>query len=74
MKRKIIKVGTSAAVIIPKEVLKEQKLSVGGYVDVNFAKSSVKSGTNLDIQPEVVQWTNKFIKEYKPLLKKLADS
>ena len=74
MKRKIIKVGTSAAVIIPREVLKEKKLRVGEFVNVAFDKNTESAKKNLQVDPEVIQWTNKFIEEYRPLLKKLAKS
>ena len=36
MKQKIIRVGNSAAVVIPKNVLEEANLEVGAVADVQF--------------------------------------
>lgn len=75
MLRKLIKVGSSTAVIVPKDVLKEQHVSAGDMVNVTISKPSKgKPGTNLAVDPQVVEWTNRFIHKYRPLLKKLASS
>ena len=75
MIRKLITVGTSAAVIIPKEMLTSQRLHVGDSVDVQISKpSKKKQAASRSVDPEVVAWTNEFIESYRPLLKKLSKS
>jgi len=72
MQRKLIRVGTSAAVLIPKAFLDEQKMKIGDEVHIElFKKAAAKKAV---IDPKVVQWTDEFIEEYKPLLQKLADA
>ncbi|MDD2786356.1 MAG: AbrB/MazE/SpoVT family DNA-binding domain-containing protein [Patescibacteria group bacterium] len=73
MQRKIIKIGSSAAVILPKEVLHERKLKVGDFVNVTISKDGGDEA-NVAIDPRIVQWTDKFIEENRSLLKKLAKS
>ena len=74
MLQKILKVGSSAAVTIPKKALEELGLSVGDLVQV-----SVSAGTRkISIEPpvmvdkELIEWTNEFIKKYRPALEALA--
>jgi antitoxin component of MazEF toxin-antitoxin module len=73
MQRKVIKVGTSAAVLIPKAVLDEQGIKIGDTVHVDVAKTA-KASSRPYVNPEVLEWTEKLRKRYQPLLKKLADS
>ncbi len=73
MQRKIIKVGTSAAVLIPKAVLDEQKMKIGEIIEVDVSKKSHPNKKAL-IDPQIVQWADGIIEMYKPALKKLADS
>jgi len=74
MAQKVLKVGSSAAVTIPKKSLEELGLKVGDKVTVDFDK---KSGSVV-IQPiakvdkELIDWTNKFVKKYRPALEALA--
>lgn len=72
MQRKIIKVGTSAAVLIPKSVMDEQGVKIGDMVEIEMTEGS--RTPKMKIDPKVIQWTDEFIKEYRPLLDKLADS
>jgi len=72
MQRKIIKVGTSAAVLIPKSVLDEQRMKIGDTVHVAVSKKALASDAAID--PKVIEWTDKLMKRYKPMLKKLASS
>ncbi|OGL72924.1 hypothetical protein A3D73_01305 [Candidatus Uhrbacteria bacterium RIFCSPHIGHO2_02_FULL_60_44] len=72
MQRKLIKVGTSAAVLIPKAVMDDQRMKIGDTIHVEFSKKGTAAHPVID--PEVIQWTDEFIAEYKPLLLKLADS
>ena len=73
MQRKLIKVGTSAAVIIPRSVLDEQKIKIGDIVHVDVSKKA-RFVPMSDIDPEIFKWTEKLRKRYKPMLKKLASS
>ncbi len=73
MQRKLIKVGTSAAIIIPKAILEEQRIKIGDLVHVEVSKKAHER-TRRAIDPKVIQWTDEFIEEYRPLLKKLAHS
>jgi hypothetical protein len=73
MQRKIIKVGTSAAVLIPKAVLDEQKMKIGDMVHVEVLKREPKTEKQV-IDPRIIQWTDEFMEEYRPLLKKLTNS
>lgn len=72
MQRKLIRVGTSAAVIIPKVKLEELNVGIGDTVYLDI--SSTPKNEQVLIDPAVVQWTDEFIKEYQPMLKKLASS
>jgi antitoxin component of MazEF toxin-antitoxin module len=74
MLRKVIQVGSSAAVILPKEALKEQKVRVGDMVDITFAKKqtrhfSLKSDARID--PHVLRLTRECMDEYRDLLNML---
>jgi antitoxin component of MazEF toxin-antitoxin module len=73
MQRKLIKVGTSAAVLIPKALMDEQGIKIGDTIHVEVSKkASVVNKSALD--PAVLEWTKKIRSRYAPLLKKLADS
>jgi len=72
MERKLIKVGTSAAVLIPKSLLEEQKLKIGDFIHIEVKKTADEGRRIVD--PEIIEWTDEFIKKYKPMLKKLARS
>lgn len=79
MKQKIIKVGNSAAVVIPKEFLDRSKISVGDILEVE-TDSQMKmlimkpenSPYQIKITPEFKHWLDDFVKKNDSLLKKLA--
>ena len=73
MQRKLIKVGTSAAVLIPKAMLDEQGMKIGDMIHIEVSKKS-RTASAGPIDPSVIQWTDRLIEEYRPLLKKLASS
>lgn len=73
MKRKLIRVGTSAAVLIPKATLEELNVDIGDEVYVQMAKQPMNIEKKL-VDPSIIEWTDEFIEEYKPMLKKLASS
>jgi antitoxin component of MazEF toxin-antitoxin module len=68
MLRKIIKVGTSAAVVIPKTELKKHGMKIGEEINVLISKK------NDYIDPEIIVHVDKLIKRYRPMLEKLARS
>ncbi|HSW88177.1 MAG TPA: AbrB/MazE/SpoVT family DNA-binding domain-containing protein [Candidatus Saccharimonadales bacterium] len=80
MLQKIIQVGNSYAVTIPKAFVDELQLQIGEKVRVDAdvqseiltmqrAETSVKRG---DITPEFLSWLEKFNKKYKHVLTELA--
>lgn len=71
MQRKLIKVGSSAAVLIPKALLDELKVKIGDTVHIEMAKKA-HAATPSVVDPEIVQWTEDFIATYRPLLKRLS--
>ncbi|MCR4278507.1 MAG: hypothetical protein NUV81_01220 [bacterium] len=75
MKRKVIKVGTSAAVIIPKEALLEEGMKIGDIIDVEFLKGVSTSQKRKErIDPSILLYAEECMKEYKGLMKLLSDS
>ena len=62
MMQKLLKVGYSAAVTIPKKSLKELGLKIGDEVCVDVDKG----------RKEVVEWTDRFINQYRSVLEVLA--
>ncbi len=80
MLQKVLKVGSSAAVVIPKKSLKELGIAVGDTVNVSVdertRKISVQAyvvGTASPVvNPELMAWTRKFIDHYRPALEALA--
>ncbi len=74
MTQKLLKVGSSAAVTIPKKSLKELGLKIGDEVRVEV---DVKGKTVIiepikNISQELLSWTDRFIKQYRPALEALA--
>ena len=84
MIQKVLKVGTSAAVTIPKKSLEELGLKIGdrvfvGIVNMNqrviISKNKIDNmGTLSKDDLEVIKWTKSFIKKYQKELEKLAKS
>lgn len=75
MTQKLLKVGSSAAVTIPKKSLKELGLKVGDEVRVAVdakEKTVIIEPAN-KVGKEILSWTDSFIKQYRPALKALAD-
>lgn len=75
MTQKLLKVGSSAAVTIPKKSLKELGLKIGDEVrvSVDTKEKSVIIEPAKKVSKEVLSWTDSFIKRYRPALKALAD-
>ena len=79
MTQKVVKVGSSAAVIIPKRSLEELGIKIGDRVSIatnkkrrNFVVEPVSRRVEQAIDSEVRAWTKKFIARYRPALKALA--
>mgnify|MGYP001589155795 CR=1 FL=1 len=81
MLQKILQVGNSYAITIPKDFVRETKLKAGQKVRVNIdidsvtlsvqpaMKSSVQKGS---LTPEFLSWLKKFNARYKDALRELA--
>lgn len=75
MTQKVLKVGSSAAVTIPKKSLEELGLKIGDRVVVKIDKKRrVVSVEPVGRQPsdELMEWTKKFIERYRPALEALS--
>lgn len=74
MIQKLLKVGSSAAVTIPKKSLKELGLEIGDEVrvDVDTANEQVTIRPSVKRQIEIVSWANSFIEKYRSALRALA--
>lgn len=75
MTQKIIKVGTSSAVVLPKEYLKKLGLRAGDRLNITFNEKR----KIFEIDPKIekvdedtLNWTRKFINRYRPALEALA--
>jgi len=77
MSNKIIKVGSSAAVTIPKKVLKTLAIDIGDKVFVNIDGKNrrviIEPVVNFKIEEETALRIESFIKSYKKELEKLSD-
>jgi antitoxin component of MazEF toxin-antitoxin module len=77
MSNKIIKVGSSAAVTIPKKVLKTLSIDIGDKVFVNIDGKNrrviIEPVVNFKIEEETALRVESFIKKYKKELEKLSD-
>ena len=78
MQQKIIKVGNSLGVTLPRFFVKALKLKAGQkvVVDANptldLFQLKTKTGKISSITPEFVSWMNSFNKKYSKSLKELA--
>ena len=75
MTQKVLKVGSSAAVTIPKKSLEELGIKIGDKVFVEIDKKHRKVSIEPAIKKvdrELLDWTKKFIERYRPALEALA--
>ncbi len=75
MTQKVLKVGSSAAVTIPKKSLEELGLKIGDRVSVDVDRKSrafVVRAREVKVDLELVNWTKNFIEKYRPALEALA--
>lgn len=75
MTQKVIKVGTSLAVTIPKKSIKDLGFKAGDSVNVeiNSKQKTMLIKAENAVKNEIVEWTDSFIKRYNKALKALAD-
>lgn len=76
MIQKVLRVGSSAAVTIPKKSLKELGLKIGDSVSLSFDVSKQKMTVERTadfVDNETITWARKFIAKYRPALEALAD-
>ena len=76
MTQKVIKVGDSIAVIIPKRSLSDLGIRPGDRVNVEVDKKLRRfSFTPVikEVDKELLNWTKKFIERYRPALEALAN-
>mgnify|MGYP001570425085 CR=1 FL=1 len=74
MTQKVIKVGNSAAVTIPKRSLEELGLKPGDQVrvEVDRKNRSVFTQPVAKVNEDLLRWTKQFIERYRPALEALA--
>lgn len=78
-RKKILKVGDSAAITLPSKFLREVRWKPGQEVLVEtdsrtetIVVRSAKRAGHARISPEFASWVEEFIEEHQPLLKELA--
>ena len=74
MVQKVLQIGSSAGITLSKTLLSELGLKIGDQVQVKIDKNrrTVIIEPNIHIDRELLDWTEKFIEEYRPALKALA--
>jgi len=74
MIQKVLKVGSSAVVTLPKKSLKELGIKIGDevIVDVDRKRQRVVVEPIQKIDEELLRWTDAFIERYRPALEALA--
>lgn len=76
MIQKVLRVGSSAAVTIPKKSLKELGLKIGDQVALSFdttkKKMTIERAGDI-VDKNTIDWARKFIAKYRPALEALAD-
>jgi putative addiction module antidote len=74
MIQKILKVGSSIGITIPKKTAQELGLSAGDSVEftVNKERKQFTVEPIASVDKELVAWTKSFIEKYRPALEALA--
>ena len=76
MTQKVLQVGSSAGVIIPKKTLGELGLRIGDQVNleahIRQKKLVIEPVLKTTVDKELLNWTRKFIEKYRPALEALA--
>ncbi len=77
MLQKVLRVGSSAAVTLPKKSLQELGLKIGDSVSVVVHEGKVtieaRALPTSVVDPETVTWAKSFIEAYRPALEALKD-
>ena len=78
MAQKVITVGNSLAITIPKDSAKMLRIKAGDRVEVSAHPSTGvltvrPERTRSTVNPDVITWTNAFIDKNRKLLQRLAD-
>ena len=68
MRQKIIRVGHSAAVTLPKKILQEKGLKIGQEAEIEISPADKQT----TISPEFLNWVDKYIEKNRPALEELA--
>lgn len=74
MIQKVLKVGSSAAVTLPKKALRELGISIGDDISLTIdpMRKRVLMEHAVPIDHEMIVWTKRFIEQYRPALEALA--
>ncbi|MDO8474533.1 MAG: hypothetical protein Q7S62_03270 [bacterium] len=75
MTQKVLQVGSSAGIIIPKKTLGELGLRIGDQVNLEAnikQKKLVIVPVSKTVDKELLNWTRKFIDKYRSALEALA--
>ena len=79
MSQKVITVGNSLAVTIPKESARKLRIKAGDTLEFSEHPSvraftmRAKEDTHANVNPDVILWANAFIDKNRKLLMRLAD-
>ena len=65
MTQKLLQIGSSVGITVPKQYLKERGLKVGDEVEISIKPAH-------KINKELLDWTDDFIEKYRPALEALA--
>ena len=68
MKQKIIRVGNSAAVTLPKKILQEKGLKIGQEAEIEISPADKQT----TLSPEFLNWVDTYIEKNRPALEELA--
>jgi putative addiction module antidote len=73
MTQKVLQIGSSAGITIPKEALKKHHIQVGDEISVEITDTGLSVKPLFKVEGELVEWTKSFIEKYRPALEALKD-
>lgn len=73
--KKVIQIGSSAGITLPKAWLQKHRVKVGDPLLVREQKDKlvIEFTDDLKVEDELLKWTDGFIDEYRDALEELAD-